>query len=101
MDHPQERLPERGRDLDPPAMTPGDRYLWTLPMFHANGWTFTWVVTAVGAAHVCVRKIDPVDTFQLMSTESVTMLCAAPTVLIALANAPEELVAWRCPACAW
>ncbi|MDA1183884.1 MAG: long-chain-fatty-acid--CoA ligase [Acidobacteria bacterium] len=71
-------------------MTPGDRYLWTLPMFHANGWTFTWIVTAVGAAHVCVRKIDPVATIQLMATESATMLCAAPTVLIALANAPEE-----------
>ena len=71
-------------------MTPGDRYLWTLPMFHANGWTFTWIVTAVGAAHVCVRKIDPVATIQLMAAESATMLCAAPTVLIALANAPEE-----------
>ena len=40
-------------------MTPRDRYLWTLPMFHANGWTFTWTVTAVGAAHVCLRKVDP------------------------------------------
>jgi fatty-acyl-CoA synthase len=71
-------------------MTPGDRYLWTLPMFHANGWTFTWIVTAVGAAHICVRKIEPVATLTLMATESITMLCAAPTVLIALANAPEE-----------
>ena len=71
-------------------MTPGDRYLWTLPMFHANGWTFTWMVTAVGAAHICLRKVDPVATFQLMAAESATMLCAAPTVLISLANAPEE-----------
>jgi fatty-acyl-CoA synthase len=71
-------------------MTPEDRYLWTLPMFHANGWTFTWVVTAVGATHICLRKIDPSDMFQLMAQESVTMLCAAPTVLISLANAPEE-----------
>ena len=37
-------------------MTPADRYLWTLPMFHANGWTFVWTVTAVGAVHVCLRK---------------------------------------------
>ena len=71
-------------------MTPGDRYLWTLPMFHANGWTFTWMVTAVGAAHICLRRVDPAATFQLMAGESATLLCAAPTVLIALANAPEE-----------
>ncbi|MBI3049192.1 MAG: long-chain-fatty-acid--CoA ligase [Acidobacteria bacterium] len=71
-------------------MTPADRYLWTLPMFHANGWTFTWIVTAAGAAHVCLRKVDPAAVFQLLAAESVTMLCAAPTVLISLANAPEE-----------
>ena len=71
-------------------MTPGDRYLWTLPMFHANGWTFTWMVTAVGATHICLRKVDSAATFQLMARESATMLCAAPTVLISLANAPEE-----------
>ena len=40
-------------------MTPADRYLWTLPMFHANGWTFTWTVTAAGAVHVCLRKVEP------------------------------------------
>src|SRR5207253_4172973 len=72
------------------SMTPADRYLWTLPMFHANGWTFVWIVTAVGAKHVCVRKVDPQAVFELVSRESVSMLCAAPTVLISLANAPEE-----------
>ena len=41
-------------------MTVRDRYLWTLPMFHANGWTFVWIVTAVGGTHVCLRKVDPV-----------------------------------------
>jgi fatty-acyl-CoA synthase len=70
-------------------MTPGDRYLWTLPMFHANGWTFTWIVTAVGATHIALRKVDPTLVFQLMDKERVTVLCAAPTVLISLANAPE------------
>ena len=40
-------------------ITIGERYLWTLPMFHANGWTFTWTVTAVGGTHVCLRKVDP------------------------------------------
>ena len=72
-------------------MTPADRYLWTLPMFHANGWTFTWIVTAAGATHVCLRKVDPTLIFPLIAAESVTMLCAAPTVLISLANAPEGL----------
>ncbi len=42
-------------------MTPADRYLWTLPMFHANGWTFTWIVTAAGAKHICLRKVDPAE----------------------------------------
>jgi acyl-CoA synthetase (AMP-forming)/AMP-acid ligase II len=67
-----------------------DRYLWTLPMFHANGWTYTWVVTAVGAAHVCLRKVDPVAVFELIKSEGITQLCAAPTVLIGVANAPAE-----------
>ncbi|HVO05690.1 MAG TPA: AMP-binding protein, partial [Burkholderiaceae bacterium] len=40
-------------------MTPADRYLWTLPMFHANGWTFTWTVTAVGATHLCLPRVEP------------------------------------------
>jgi fatty-acyl-CoA synthase len=68
-----------------------DRYLWTLPMFHANGWTFVWTVTAVGGAHVCLRKVDPVRIFELIAGERVSMLCAAPTVLIPLANAPAEI----------
>ncbi len=68
-----------------------DRYLWTLPMFHANGWTFPWVVTAVGGAHICLRQVDPARAFALMRDEAVTMLCAAPTVLITLANAPAAV----------
>jgi fatty-acyl-CoA synthase len=72
-------------------MTPADRYLWTLPMFHANGWTFVWVITAVGATHVCLRKVDPALAFQLIQKESITALCAAPTVLISLANAPDPM----------
>jgi fatty-acyl-CoA synthase len=68
-----------------------DRYLWTLPMFHANGWTFVWLVTAVGATHVCLPKVGPARIFEAMKRESVSMLCAAPTVLIGMANAPEEL----------
>jgi len=72
-------------------MNCADRYLWTLPMFHANGWTFVWTVTAAGATHICLRKCEPRAVCQLMKTEQVTTLCAAPTVLIALANAPENV----------
>ena len=72
-------------------MTPGERYLWTLPMFHANGWTFVWIVTAAGGAHVCLRKVEPARVFDLASGERISLLCAAPTVLIGIANAPEEL----------
>src|SRR6267142_2817880 len=68
-----------------------DRYLWTLLMFHANGWTFVWTVTAAGAAHICLRKVQPAAVFERIKTESVTILCAAPTVLISIANAPEEV----------
>lgn len=72
-------------------MTCADRYLWTLPMFHANGWTFVWTVTAAGATHICLPRVDPRLVFELIEKERVTMLCAAPTVLISLANAEEEL----------
>lgn len=68
-----------------------DRYLWTLPMFHANGCTFVWIVTARGATHVCLRKVEPHLIFALMVREWISMVCAAPTVLIAIANAPPEL----------
>ena len=73
-------------------MSPQDIYLWTLPMFHANGWTFVWIVTARGARHICLRQVEPRAIFRLMAEENVTMFCAAPTVLIGIANAPAE---WR------
>ena len=71
-------------------MTPADAYLWTLPMFHANGWTFTWTVTAAGARHICLPKFDGPTIFRATAQERVTRMCAAPTVLIMLANAPAE-----------
>src|SRR5207237_8572854 len=72
-------------------MNCADRYLWTLPMFHANGWTFVWTVTAAGATHICLRKCEPRAVCELMNTEKVTTLLAAPTVLIALATATENI----------
>ena len=72
-------------------MSCADRYLWTLPMFHANGWTSVWIVTAAGGTHVCLRKVDPAGVFASVRNERITMLCAAPTVLIGIACAPAEL----------
>ena len=69
-------------------ITVGDRYLWTLPMFHANGWTFVWIITAVGGTHICLPKVEPARVFELVRSEKVGWMCAAPTILIALANAP-------------
>jgi fatty-acyl-CoA synthase len=71
-------------------MTPADRYLWTLPMFHANGWTFVWTVTAAGAMHVCLRAVDAAGIYEQMRHERITHLCAAPTVLIGIANGPPD-----------
>ena len=72
-------------------LTPADRYLWTLPMFHANGWTFTWINTARGMTHVCLRRVEPKLIYQAIKDERITMLCAAPTVLISIANAPANI----------
>ncbi len=72
-------------------LTPADRYLWTLPMFHANGWTFTWLNTARGMTHVCLPKVDPERVCKALADEKITMLCAAPTVLISIINAPAEV----------
>ena len=72
-------------------MTPDDRYLWTLPMFHANGWTFVWTVTAAGGTHICLRRVEAGRIFETLGRERGTMLCAAPTVLIGVASAPAEL----------
>ena len=62
------------------------RYLWTLPMFHCNGWTYPWAVTAVAGTHVCLRKVEPGRIWDLFESENVSHYCAAPTVQIPLAN---------------
>ena len=66
-------------------------YLWTLPMFHCNGWSFTWGVTAASATHVCLRKVDPALIYPMIKRHGVTHLCGAPIVLNLLANAPESV----------
>jgi fatty-acyl-CoA synthase len=67
------------------------RYLWTLPMFHCSGWTFTWAVTAAGGTHVCLRRIEPKRIFDLCAEERVTHMCGAPIVLNMLVHAPAEV----------
>ncbi len=63
-------------------------YLWTLPMFHCNGWCFTWGVIAVGGTHVCLRKMDSNQVISLIDQEKISHFCGAPTVLIMLVNDP-------------
>ena len=71
------------------ALRPESVYLWTLPMFHCNGWCFPWAVTAAGATHVCLRKVDASGINRGVHDEGVTHFCAAPTVLIGLVNDPH------------
>ncbi len=72
------------------GLRPDSVYLWTLPMFHCSGWTYTWAVTAVGGTHVCLRRIDPALIFQAIREHCVTHLCAAPIVLNMLVHAPQQ-----------
>jgi fatty-acyl-CoA synthase len=65
-------------------------FLWTLPMFHCDGWCYTWAVTAAAATHVCLRRVEPATVFRLIGEEGVTHLCGAPIVLNILAHAPAE-----------
>lgn len=71
-------------------MTSSSRYLWTLPMFHAGGWCFPWAVTAIGAVHVLLRKIDYPEIWRLLKTCGITHYCAAPTVQTFILNDPAR-----------
>ena len=62
-------------------------YLWTLPMFHCNGWCFPWTITAVGGTHVCLRGVDPDDILDAIERHAVTHLCGAPIVMNMIAEA--------------
>jgi fatty-acyl-CoA synthase len=69
--------------------SPDSRYLWTLPMFHCNGWCTTWGVTAIGGTHVCLRAVNAAEIWRLLDSEGITHFDAAPTVLVAVANAQQ------------
>ena len=66
------------------GLTSGSVYLWTLPMFHCNGWCFPWAVTAAGARHVCLRQVDPEKMVELIRAEGVTHMSGAPVVVSTL-----------------
>lgn len=65
-------------------------YLWTLPMFHANGWCFTWAITAAAGTHVCLRKVNAQNVFAAIADHGVDHFCAAPIVLAGMAASPPE-----------
>jgi len=71
-------------------LRPESVYLWTLPMFHCNGWCYTWAVTAAGGTHVCLRRVEATPIFDAISRHGVTHLCGAPIVLNMLSNAPAD-----------
>jgi fatty-acyl-CoA synthase len=71
------------------AMSFDAKYLWTLPMFHCNGWCFTWGVTAVGGTHICLRRVEPARIWEMIDTEGVTHYNGAPTVHIGVINDPK------------
>ena len=66
-------------------------YLWTLPMFHCDGWCFPWTITMLAGVHVCLRKVEPAAVFKAFANLGVTHFCGAPTVLSMLINAPEDV----------
>ncbi len=71
------------------AMPSHPVYLWTLPLFHCNGWCYPWSVTAMAGTHVCLRAVDPALIFPMIVEHGVTHMCGAPTVLAMLISAPE------------
>ena len=73
------------------GLKPDSVYLWTLPMFHCCGWTYTWAVTAAGGTHVCLRRVDPALIFPAIRDHRVTHLCGAPIVLNMLVHAPPSM----------
>ena len=72
-------------------LTNGPVYLWTLPMFHCNGWCLPWTISAVCGTHVCLRRVEAATIFELMDRHRVTHLCGAPIVLSTLINGAQKL----------
>ncbi len=73
------------------GMRPHSTYLWTLPMFHCNGWCFVWTMAANAGTNVCLRRVDPKLIFEAIRDHGVTHYCGAPIVHSLMANAPAAL----------
>ncbi|WVZ81774.1 hypothetical protein U9M48_029116 [Paspalum notatum var. saurae] len=73
------------------AVPPQPTYMWTLPMFHTNGWSFPWGMAVVGGTNVCLRRVDAAEVYATIARRGVSHLCGAPVVLNMLANAPEAV----------
>lgn len=72
------------------GMTPRCTYLWTLPLFHCNGWCFAWTIAANGGTNICLRKVDPEQIYKLINEHKIDYFCAAPIVLSMLINTPSN-----------
>lgn len=72
------------------GLRPQSTYLWTLPMFHCNGWCFPWTMALMAGTNICLRRVEPKAIFDAIKTHRVDYFCAAPVVLTMLANAPEQ-----------
>jgi fatty-acyl-CoA synthase len=72
------------------GLSPESVYLWTLPMFHCNGWTYTWAVTLACGTHVCLRRVEPALIFDAIADHNVTHMCGAPVVLSMLIHAETK-----------
>jgi len=72
------------------AMPQRPKYLWTLPMFHCNGWCFPWTVTALAGTHICLRRTEPGPIYQSIIDHQVTHMCGAPIVMGMLVNASSQ-----------
>lgn len=72
------------------GMTPRCTYLWTLPLFHCNGWCFAWTIAANGGTNICLRKVDPEKIYKLINEHKIDYFCAAPIVLSMLINTPSN-----------
>jgi fatty-acyl-CoA synthase len=72
------------------AMPHHPTYLWTLPMFHCNGWCFPWTITAMAGTHVCLRRVEAKAIYDAIADHKVSHLCGAPIVMGLLLNAPED-----------
>jgi len=71
------------------GMAPHPVYLWTLPMFHCNGWCFPWTITAVAGTHVCLRRVEPTAVLDAITRHGVTHMCGAPIIANMLLNVPD------------